>query len=85
MEGVVMNVLAASEAAHGVSADEQAVTAVSTNLLRNRRIREELDATSEAVLVADEARVQEAMRSVHWERRGPLQRLTRASRRGGRP
>ncbi len=76
-----MNALAASEAAHGVSADQPAVTAVSSNLLGNQRIREELDATSEAVLVADQARVQEAMRTVHWERRGPLQRLTRAGRR----
>jgi hypothetical protein len=74
-----MNALAASEAAHSVSADEHAATAMSANP-RNLRIRGELEATSKALLAADEAYVLEALRDVHWERRGPLQRLTRASR-----
>jgi hypothetical protein len=73
-----MKALAASESAQAAAADEQAATAMSTNL-RNQRIRKELEATSKAVLVANEAYVQEGMRSVNWERRGLLQRLARAS------
>src|SRR6266540_3933213 len=43
-------------------------------------IEQQLEATSRAVVAADEAYVQEAIGSVHWERRGLLQRLTRADR-----
>ncbi len=39
----------------------------------------ELEATSRTVLAADDAYVQNAMTSVHWRRRGFLQRLTRAA------
>ncbi len=47
--------------------------------LGNPGIVEELDATSRAVLAADHAHVQDAITSVHWRRRGILQRLTRAA------
>jgi hypothetical protein len=40
-------------------------------------IAAELDATSRAVLAADNAHVQAAIGSVRWRRRGLLQRLTR--------
>jgi hypothetical protein len=43
-------------------------------------IREQLDATTRAVVSADEAYLREALASVHWERRGPLQRLVRRQR-----
>lgn len=36
-----------------------------------------MEATARAHFLADNAPVQEAMNSVHWERRGLLQRLTR--------
>jgi hypothetical protein len=42
--------------------------------------REAMEATARAHLAADNAPVDEAMGSVHWERRGLLQRLTRGSR-----
>jgi hypothetical protein len=43
----------------------------------NRATREELEASSRAVIAADQAYAQEAIRSVRWERRGLLQRLVR--------
>jgi hypothetical protein len=46
----------------------------------NRTIPEEFEAISRAVIAADEAYLQEAIQSVDWNRRGLLQRLTRADR-----
>jgi hypothetical protein len=43
-------------------------------------IRQQLDATSRAVLRAHDAHVREATDSVDWERRGWLGRLTRVER-----
>jgi hypothetical protein len=37
-----------------------------------------LEQTTQAILVADEAHVREAIESVTWERRGLLQRLVRS-------
>jgi hypothetical protein len=45
-----------------------------------QRIRDELEATTRAVLAADESDVQGAIEAVHWERRGLLQSLTRVGR-----
>jgi hypothetical protein len=44
-------------------------------------ILEELEATTRAVVEADQAYVQQAIGSAQWERRGLLQRLARADRR----
>jgi hypothetical protein len=43
-------------------------------------LREQMEATARAHLAADNAQVDAAMGSVRWERRGLLQRLTRAAR-----
>jgi hypothetical protein len=40
-------------------------------------IREQLDATTQAVVAADEAHLRHYLESVRWERRGLLRRLTR--------
>ena len=40
-------------------------------------IREQLDATTQAVAAAHGAHLREALGSVRWERRGPLRRLVR--------
>ncbi|MDX6513913.1 MAG: hypothetical protein QOE36_3417 [Gaiellaceae bacterium] len=42
--------------------------------------REQSAATIDAVVAADEARVRAAHQGVTWERRGPLQRLTKTTR-----
>jgi hypothetical protein len=42
-------------------------------------LREQMEATARAHLAADNAHVDAAMGSVRWERRGPLQRLTRGA------
>ncbi len=44
------------------------------------RLHREMQASTRALLAAHDAHVQEAMRSVRWERRGLLQRLTRDGR-----
>jgi len=46
---------------------------------------EELEATSRPVLVAADAYVHDAIASVHWQQRGLLQRLTRATPRADQP
>ncbi|MEA2282416.1 MAG: hypothetical protein QOK21_3023 [Solirubrobacteraceae bacterium] len=46
----------------------------------NERLRSEMEASTRALVSADEAHVQAAMSSVRWRRRGPLQRLTRDDR-----
>jgi hypothetical protein len=46
----------------------------------NGTLRMDMEATSRALCTADNAYVQQAMNSVHWERRGFLQRLTRRAR-----
>jgi hypothetical protein len=46
----------------------------------DRGIREQIDATSQAVAAADQAYLLDAIGSVSWERRGLLQRLTRRPR-----
>jgi HD superfamily phosphohydrolase YqeK len=43
-------------------------------------LRTDMEAVAHAVFVADEAHVHQAINSVHWERRGLLQRLTRRAR-----
>jgi hypothetical protein len=43
-------------------------------------LRIDMEATSQALCTADNAYIHEAMNSVHWERRGLLQRLTRRAR-----
>jgi hypothetical protein len=43
-------------------------------------IREQIDATSQAVAAADQAYLLDAIGSLNWERRGILQRLTRRPR-----
>jgi hypothetical protein len=43
-------------------------------------LRVDVEAGARALFLADNAQVQEAMNSVHWERRGLLQRLTRRAR-----
>jgi hypothetical protein len=43
----------------------------------HRNAQVELETTTQAVLAAHEAYGQEALESVGWERRGPLQRLVR--------
>jgi hypothetical protein len=43
-------------------------------------IREQLEATTRALAVAEEACAPDALATVHWERRGVLGRLVRASR-----
>jgi hypothetical protein len=56
-------------------------------------IREQPDATTRALVAADEAYLREALESVHWEHRGPLRRLVSrahnpipvAARLSGRP
>jgi hypothetical protein len=62
----------------------KSVTTEFTNPTRRnaqtRRILDELEATTQAVLAADEADVRGAIESVHWERRGLLQSLTRVDR-----
>jgi hypothetical protein len=40
-------------------------------------IREQLDATTQALAAAEEAHSRQALASVQWERRGVLQRLVR--------
>jgi hypothetical protein len=40
-------------------------------------IREQLDATTQAMAAAEDAHLREALTSVQWERRGMLQRLVR--------
>jgi hypothetical protein len=40
----------------------------------------DMEPTSQALCTADNAYLHEAMNSVHWERRGFLQRLTRRAR-----
>ena len=40
-------------------------------------VREQLDATTQAVAAAHGAHLREALGSVRWERRGPLRRLVR--------
>jgi hypothetical protein len=61
------------------STDPQAGTATNPNA-QTRMILDELEATTQAVLAADEADVRGAIESVHWERRGLLQSLTRVDR-----
>ncbi len=61
------------------SIDPQAGTATNPNA-QTRGILDELEATTQAVLAADEADVRGAIESVHWERRGLLQSLTRVDR-----
>jgi hypothetical protein len=60
-------------------AAERRLRAAANQSLRDPGIVEELEATSRAVLAADDAYVREAIASVHWQRRGLLQRLTRAA------
>jgi len=43
-------------------------------------VRVDMDASARALFAADGAHVRKAMNSVHWERRGLLQRLTRRAR-----
>ena len=51
------------------------------NAFRNSStILNQLEATAQAVATADEAHFHDAVESVSWERRGLLQRLTRADR-----
>jgi hypothetical protein len=45
----------------------------------NGTLRTGMEATARALFAADNAHVHEAMNSVHWERRGLLQRLTRGA------
>jgi hypothetical protein len=40
-------------------------------------IREQLDATTQAMVAADGAQLREALASVQWQRRGIFQRLVR--------
>ncbi len=51
----------------------------------NPRITEELEATSQAVLSADHAQVQESIGRVRWVRSGLLRRLIREERSPARP
>jgi hypothetical protein len=43
-------------------------------------VRIDMQASAHALFAADNAHVRQAMNSVHWERRGLLQRLTRRAR-----
>ena len=47
--------------------------------IQNRRAREQLAATTQAVVTAHEAPLREAMERAGWRRRGLLQRLSRSS------
>ncbi len=62
-----------------------AAAETSNRSLRNSGIMEELEATSRPVLVAADAYVHDAIASVHWQQRGLLQRLTRATPRADQP
>jgi hypothetical protein len=46
-------------------------------------IRDDIEATTRAVVAADEAYLRDAIESVSWQRRGLLQKLTRVDRREG--
>lgn len=46
-------------------------------VIQNCDVARELEATSRAVITADEGYLREALESVDWERRGPLGRLVR--------
>jgi len=54
-------------------------TTAATHILSEptRAVRVRTDAPSRTVTGADQAYLHEAINSVSWERRGPLQRLTR--------
>jgi hypothetical protein len=45
--------------------------------IQPRDVSEELAATTQMVIAADEADAQQAIENARWERRGLLQRLTR--------
>jgi hypothetical protein len=45
--------------------------------IQNGTIRDRFDATTKAVLAADEAHLRQALERLSWTRRGVLQRLSR--------
>jgi len=57
-----------------------------TEHIENRRVRDQIDRTAQAVALGHDAYLHEALDRVSWERRGLLGRLTRglaAERRPG--
>jgi hypothetical protein len=44
-------------------------------------IRDDIEATTRAVVAADEAHLRDAIETMSWQRRGLLQRLTRVEQR----
>jgi hypothetical protein len=62
---------------HPAAQAETALRQQQTVLPTTVGIREQLDATTQAVAAAHEAYIHGARESVQWERRGPLRRLVR--------
>ena len=56
------------------------VTRAPASTLRRAPMTEKLERTTQGVATAYEAYLLGAIESVHWERRGPLQRLVRSDR-----
>jgi hypothetical protein len=50
---------------------------------RTFAIRDDIEATTRAVVAADEAYLRDAIESMSWQRRGLLQRLTRVDQAEG--
>jgi hypothetical protein len=76
--------VSATEGVHRSPADELVERAANPSG-SNHGIQKQLEVTTEALIAADSAFVQEAIASAQWERRGVLQRLTRTDQPVARP